>query len=93
MRLPNQAPTVTRQVSTIALTGTAAIVPSDCSVFKKVACAGALAACAAVCAGSIGHRVRRVLRGFGSIRLHRLPLAFHQQLPAKGDENETADSG
>jgi hypothetical protein len=65
MRLPNQSPTIVRQVSAIALTRTS-IVPSDCSVLKKIACAGALAACAAVCVGSVGAACAECLAGIGA---------------------------
>jgi len=49
MRLPRQAPTVSRFATADRFD--AAVEPSDCSWLKKIACAGALAACGALCAG------------------------------------------
>lgn len=47
MRMPQQARAVARGVSSFRI-GTR-VGPSDCNVFKKVACAAAVAACAATC--------------------------------------------
>lgn len=49
MRLPIQAAAVSRHVSVGRFD--VAIAPSDCSWLKKIACAGALAACGALCVG------------------------------------------
>ncbi len=46
--LPPQNPAVPRGRSTTAFTS--GLGPSGCSIFKKVACAAAVAACAATCA-------------------------------------------
>jgi hypothetical protein len=64
MRLPNQAPAITRGVSIDPADG--AINLSGCSVFKKIACAAALAACAAVCVGSAGTACVECLAGLGA---------------------------
>jgi hypothetical protein len=54
MKLPIQAQPVLRNVSDIkmAIASTNAVMPSGCSTWKKIGCAGAVAACAAVCYGS-----------------------------------------
>lgn len=52
MKLPIQAQPVLRNVSDIkmAIASTDAVMASGCSRWKKIACAGAVAACAATCA-------------------------------------------
>ncbi|WP_187969688.1 hypothetical protein [Aquibium microcysteis] len=47
MRLPVQSPSIARRSGTAALAP--GVTPSGCNVFKKVACAAAVAACAATC--------------------------------------------
>jgi hypothetical protein len=64
MRLPIQAPTVARGVSTSPISG--AIDPSGCSMWKKISCAGALAACGAVCIGTGGLACAQCLAGIGA---------------------------
>jgi hypothetical protein len=39
---------------------------SDCGVFKKIGCAGAIAACGAVCVGSLGTACVECLAGIGA---------------------------
>jgi hypothetical protein len=64
MRLPIQARTVTRGVSTSPIIG--AIDASGCNIFKKAACAAALAACGAVCIGTGGLACAQCLAGIGA---------------------------
>jgi len=64
MRLPNQAPAVDRGVTTSPLAGAVGL--SGCNVFKKIACATALAACAVVCVGSAGTACAQCLAGIGA---------------------------
>ena len=49
MRLPGQSPAIARTRNTDPTSG--GVEPSGCNVFKKIACAGALAACAQCLAG------------------------------------------
>jgi hypothetical protein len=64
MRLPTQSAAVVRnpQVGRLA----AGVEPSGCSIFKKVACAGALVACGAVCVGTLGTACVQCLAGIGA---------------------------
>ena len=64
MRLPIQAKTVIRSTSTSPIGG--AVGASGCNVFKKIACATALAACAVVCVGSAGTACAQCLAGIGA---------------------------
>ncbi len=64
MRLPQQAYSVARSGSAVWSVG--AVRPSGCSVFKQIACAGALAACATVCVGSLGAACAQCLAGIGA---------------------------
>jgi hypothetical protein len=64
MRMPTQAPAIKRHVSVASTAG--GIEPSDCSVFKKIACAGALAACAVACVGTGGLACAECLAGIGA---------------------------
>jgi|GEM_PF-3104036 len=55
MRLPSLTPPdFTLHNSTAPTVVQAGVEPQGCNVFKKIACAGALVACAAVCAGTGG---------------------------------------
>ena len=49
MRLPNQAPPVSRQVDVGRFD--VAVEPSGCGILKGIGCAAALAACGALCVG------------------------------------------
>jgi len=53
MNLPNQAEPVIRDFTTARFTGNG-IMPQGCDTLKKIACAGALLACAAPCATVAG---------------------------------------
>lgn len=64
MMMPLQASPVSRSVSPSHDHG--AIAPSDCNVFKKVACGAALVACGAVCVGSLGTACVQCLAGIGA---------------------------
>ena len=64
MRLPGQSPAIARTRNTDPISG--GVEPSGCNVFKKIACAGALAACAAVCVGSLGAACAQCLAGIGA---------------------------
>jgi hypothetical protein len=64
MRLPHQSPAVTRGISIAPITET--LTPSGCSVFKKVGCATAIAACGAVCFASLGSACVQCLAGIGA---------------------------
>ncbi len=64
MRLPHQALALER--SGAGGFNSRAVLPSGCSVFKQIACAGALAACAAVCVGSFGTACAQCLAGIGA---------------------------
>jgi hypothetical protein len=64
MRLPQQARAVARGVSSFPVGNQ--IEPSGCSVFKKITCAGAIAACGAVCVGSLGTACVQCLAGIGA---------------------------
>lgn len=64
MRLPIQARTVIRSVSTSPFGD--AVGPSGCDVFKAIGCAAALAACAVVCVGSAGTACAQCLAGIGA---------------------------
>ncbi|THD61628.1 hypothetical protein [Phenylobacterium sp.] len=66
MRLPNYAPPVARRASAHKLS--AALLASGCDVWKKVACAGAVAGCVAVCAGSDGVACGACIAGLGDCR-------------------------
>jgi hypothetical protein len=64
MMIPVQASPILRSPS-IALEQ-AAIEPSGCNIFKKVACGAAIAACGAVCVGSLGTACVECLAGIGA---------------------------
>lgn len=64
MRMPVQSAAVLRNPHLGRIVG--GIEPSDCSVFKKVACAGAIAACGVVCVGSLGTACVECLAGIGA---------------------------
>jgi len=64
MRLPVQSAAVVRTPHSARVAG--GITPSDCSILKKVACAGALVACGAVCVGSLGTACVECLAGIGA---------------------------
>lgn len=64
MRLPIQSPAVMRGPS--ASPFGRGLEPSGCNIFKKAACAVALAACAAVCVGSAGTACVQCLAGIGA---------------------------
>lgn len=64
MRLPNQASAVARGVGAHPFGG--GVGASGCNVFKKIACAGALVACGAVCVGSLGTACAQCLAGIGA---------------------------
>lgn len=67
MKLPIQAQPVLRNVSDIkmAIASTDAVIPSGCSTWKKIGCASAVAACAAVCYGSAGTACAACFAGLG----------------------------
>ncbi len=64
MKMQVQSPPVARHPLVGQLAGD--IHPSDCSIWKKIACAGALVACGAVCIGSAGTACLECLAGLGS---------------------------
>lgn len=64
MRLPTQMPSVPRGHRSSRFPES--VHPSGCNVFKKIACAGALAACATVCVGSGGALCAQCLAGIGA---------------------------
>lgn len=64
MRLPNQVSPVHRGVSDATSTGS--VGPSGCGLGKKIACAGALLACGALCVGSGGAACAQCLGGIGA---------------------------
>lgn len=64
MRLPTQAPAVSRSVSIDHYAGE--IGSSGCSFLKKAACAAATVACGAVCVGSLGTACVQCLAGIGA---------------------------
>ena len=64
MRMPIPSIPVVRNRRADRTHGTVA--PSGCSVLKKVACAGAIAACGAVCVGSLGTACAECLAGIGA---------------------------
>jgi hypothetical protein len=66
MNPPNQSPPVMRTLTTAIVTN--GLTQSRCTTLKKIACAGALAACAAVCIGSAGTACVQCLAGIGASR-------------------------
>jgi hypothetical protein len=64
MRLPTQAPAVIRSASIEQSVGSVHV--SGCNVFKKIACGAAIAACGAVCVGSLGTACVQCLAGIGA---------------------------
>ena len=64
MMMPLQATPVVRTVTPVA--AEAAVEPSGCNVFKKIACGAAMAACGAVCVGSLGTACVECLAGIGA---------------------------
>lgn len=64
MMMPVQASPVLRTVSNYREEH--AVEPSGCNVFKKVACGAAIAACGAVCIGSLGTACIQCLAGIGA---------------------------
>lgn len=64
MRMPVQLPVIVRNPHVGHMV--AAINPSGCSVFKKIACGGALLACGAVCAASLGTACVECFAGLGA---------------------------
>lgn len=64
MMMPIQALPVSQGVSRLQEAG--AIEPSGCNLGKKIACAGALVACGAVCVGSLGTACVQCLAGIGA---------------------------
>ena len=64
MRLPNQVSAIQRGISFSPFDS--ALEPSGCSLGKKIACAGALLACGAVCVGSVGTACVQCLAGIGA---------------------------
>lgn len=64
MRLPQQAGAIARGTNSTPFHG--AVAASGCSVFKKISCAAALAACAAVCIGSAGAACASCLSAIGA---------------------------
>jgi len=64
MMMPAQASPVLRSIAKSRSNGT--IEPSGCNVFKKVACGAAIAACGAVCVGSLGTACVECLSGIGA---------------------------
>ena len=65
MMIPVQATPVFRNVCKTNDEG-GGIKPSDCNIFKKVACGAAIAACGAVCVGSLGTACVECLAGIGA---------------------------
>jgi hypothetical protein len=64
MRLPYQANAVARGVSISRMANS--VEPSGCPLPKKIACAGAIAACGAVCYASLGTACVQCLAGIGA---------------------------
>jgi hypothetical protein len=64
MNLPIQATPVVRHRSTDR--HERGLTASDCSVWKKIACGGAIVACGAVCVGTIGTACVECLAGIGA---------------------------
>jgi hypothetical protein len=64
MRVPKQCAPVTRTVSIGKMQP--GIAPSDCNAAKRIACAAAVAACAAVCVGSVGTACVECFAGLGA---------------------------
>jgi hypothetical protein len=64
MRMPIQATAVARSTSVSRMSG--AINASGCSPFKKAGCLVAMAACGAVCVGSLGSACVQCLAGLGA---------------------------
>lgn len=54
-----------RNSSRPGFTTKAGVEPQGCSTLKKIACAGAVAACAAVCVGSAGSACAACFAGLG----------------------------
>ncbi|WP_019502199.1 hypothetical protein [Pseudanabaena sp. PCC 6802] len=65
MKLPVQAQPVLRNVSDTKIAMTNAVIASGCSTWKKIGCAGAVAACAAVCYASGGLACAGCFAGLG----------------------------
>ena len=63
MRLPKQARAVVRGINVGRVDER--LHPSGCSVFKKIACGAAIAACGAVCYVSLGTACVECLAGIG----------------------------
>ncbi len=64
MKMQLQSPPVVRHPFVGQASGV--IEPLGCSIWKKIACAGALVACGAVCVGSAGTACIECLAGLGA---------------------------
>jgi hypothetical protein len=64
MRLPNQAPAVSRSVAVSR--STSAVEPSGCNIFKAASCVAATVACGAVCYASLGTACVQCLAAIGA---------------------------
>ena len=65
MGMQVQSPPIVRHAF-IERLGRQSIAPSDCSIWKKIACATALVACGAVFVGSAGAACAECLAGLGA---------------------------
>lgn len=65
MRLPQQSTPADCRPELIPTQSSAAVAPQGCGVFKAIACAAAVAACAGVCVGTGGTACAACFAGLG----------------------------
>lgn len=65
MRIPMLTERIERRNTPFVYEVNDSIQPQGCSIFKKIACAGALVACGAVCIGSAGTACAACFAGLG----------------------------